>query len=137
MTLRRPVRWSIKSRQTAILLPMLGGLLTGFSIRFGGSSFGGVACYELLPWLSLARLTLNSSTPIWRFSYIVLGLSLGVYRKDWSWTVSLNWERVILLMLFTEGASPATHTMDVMSGENLPRGTAIADGRSFCSARWL
>ena len=75
------------------------------------------------------------SLPIWGLSYIGFGLSLGIYRKDWSCSVSLNWERVILLNLFAERASRATHTMDVMSRENLPMGTAVTGCRSFCSAR--
>ena len=31
------------------------------------------------------------SLPIWGLSYI-FGLSLRMYRKDWPWSVSLNWE---------------------------------------------
>ena len=81
--------------------------------------------------------TLFYSLPIWGPSYIIFGLSLGMYRIDWPWSVSLNWERVILLILFAGGASLATSTADVTSREHLSMGTVATVGRSSCSARWL
>ena len=77
------------------------------------------------------------SLPIWRLSYIIFSLSLGMYRRDWSWFASLDWQLVILLTLFAGGPSLATHTVDVVSRENLSMGTAVTGGCSFCSARWL
>lgn len=39
-----------------------------------------------------SREALLYSLPIWGLSYIVFSLSLRMYPKDWSWSVSLNWE---------------------------------------------
>ena len=77
------------------------------------------------------------SLPIWWVSYIIFSLSLGMYRRDWPWLVSLAWQLVILLILFAGGPSLATHTVNVISRENLSMGTVVTGGGSFCSARWL
>ena len=84
-----------------------------------------------------SREALFCALSIWGLSYIVFALSLGMYRKDWCCSVSLNWERVILLILLAEGVSPAAHTKDAMLRENMPMRASVTGDRSFCSARWL
>ena len=93
-----------------MLLPILGGWLTGFSIWFGGSRFSGVTWYGLLPWLSQANLTLNSCTLVVNYPvghgkrYFVLCRSGVLLRRSWPVAGSIS-KRLVLVGLPKLGAN--------------------------------